>query len=58
MVLLGDEMELPWVDPRDPNYDSDREEAAEVGPGVGGNKTIELAPPGCQAHMGNYSNSG
>ena len=25
---LGDEMELPWVDPRDPNYDSDREEAA------------------------------
>ena len=23
-------MELLWVDPRDPNYDSDREEAAEV----------------------------
>ena len=23
---LGDEMELPWVDPRDPNYDSDTEE--------------------------------
>ena len=20
---LGDEMELPWVDPNDPNYDSD-----------------------------------
>ena len=35
-------MELPWVDPRDPYYDSDREEAAEVGPGVGGNKTIKL----------------
>ena len=35
-------MDLPWVDPRDPNYDSDREEAAEVGPGVGGNKTIKL----------------
>ena len=27
-------MELPLVDPRDPNY--------EVGPGVGGNKTIKL----------------
>ena len=24
---LGDEMELPLVDPRDPNYDSDRHEA-------------------------------
>ena len=24
---LGDEMDLPWVDPNDPNYDSDREEA-------------------------------
>jgi hypothetical protein len=35
-------MELSWVDPRDPNYDSDREEAAKVGPGVGGNKTIKL----------------
>ena len=39
---LGYLMELPWVDPRDPNYDSDREEAAEVGPGVGGHKTIKL----------------
>ena len=39
---LGDEMELPWVNSRDPNYDSDREEAAEVGPGVWGNKTIKL----------------
>ena len=28
------EMELPLVDPRDPNYG--------VGPGVGGNKTIKL----------------
>merc|ERR1711936_153091 len=35
---LGDEMELPWVDPNDPNYDSDREEAAEVGK----SKTIKL----------------
>eukprot|EP00092_Neocalanus_flemingeri_P106838 GFUD01137092.1.p1 GENE.GFUD01137092.1~~GFUD01137092.1.p1 ORF type:complete len:495 (+),score=137.49 GFUD01137092.1:152-1636(+) len=34
---LGDEMELPWVDPNDPNYDSDGEEAAEVG-----KKTIKL----------------
>jgi len=39
---LGDEMELPWVDPRDPNYDSDREDGCEVGPGLGGNKTIKL----------------
>ena len=35
-------MELPLVDPSDPNYDSDRNEAVEVGPGVGGNKTIKL----------------
>ena len=42
---LGDEMELPWVDPRDPNCDSDREEAAEVGAGIGGNKTIKLNTP-------------
>ena len=35
-------MELPLVDPRDPNYDSDREEAVEVGPVLGGNKTIKL----------------
>ena len=33
-------MELPLVDPRDPNYDSDRNEAEEVG--VGGNKAIKL----------------
>ena len=39
---FGDEMDLPWVDPRDPNYDSDHEEAAEVAPGAGGNKTIKL----------------
>ena len=35
-------MELPLVDPRDPNYDSDRDEAEEMGPGVGGKKTIKL----------------
>ena len=35
-------MELPLVDPRDPNYDSDRDEAVEVGLGVVGNKTIKL----------------
>ena len=35
-------MELPLVDPSDPNYDSDINEAVEVGPGVGGNKTIKL----------------
>ena len=35
-------MELPLVDPSDPNYDSDSNEAVEVGPGVGGNKTIKL----------------
>jgi hypothetical protein len=35
-------MELPLVDPSDPNYDLDSNEAAEVGPGVGGNKTIKL----------------
>merc|ERR1712198_319225 len=39
---FGDEMDLPWVDPRDPNYGSDHEEAAEVAPGAGGNKTIKL----------------
>ena len=33
-------MELPLVDPMDPNYD--RDESVEVGPGVGGNKTIKL----------------
>ena len=38
----GDEMELPRVDPRDPNYDPDRENGCEVGPGVGRNKTIKL----------------
>merc|ERR1711936_938170 len=27
---LGDEMELPWVDPNDPNYDSDREEGEKA----------------------------
>jgi len=26
---LGDEIELPWVDPNDPNYDSDNTEGAE-----------------------------
>jgi hypothetical protein len=35
-------MELPWVDPRDPKYDSDSNVAVEVGPGVGGKKTIKL----------------
>ena len=39
---LGDEMELPWVDPRDPNYDSDRGVDAEVWPGVGFNKTTKF----------------
>jgi len=37
---LGDEMELPWVDPNDPNYDSaGEEETKEVGRGT---KTIKL----------------
>ena len=35
-------MELPLVDPRDPNYNSDRDEAEEVGSGVRGNKTIKF----------------
>jgi hypothetical protein len=35
-------MELPLVDPSDPNFDSDSNEAVEVGPGIGGNKTIKL----------------
>ena len=35
-------MALPLVDPSDPNNDSDSNEAVEVGPGVGGNKTIKL----------------
>ena len=39
---LRDEVELPWVDPRDLDCVSDRKEAAEVGPGIGGNKTIKL----------------
>ena len=26
---LGDEMELPWVDPNDPNYDSDTQEGED-----------------------------
>ena len=26
---LGDELELPWVDPSDPNYDSDNQEGED-----------------------------
>ena len=37
---LGDEMELPWVDPNDPNYDSDSPEAGV--PVTGAKKTIKL----------------
>jgi len=31
---LGDEMDLPWVDPNDPNYDSAGEEGEKVAPGT------------------------
>merc|ERR1719341_2897950 len=38
---LGDEIELPWVDPNDPNYDSDSTEPK--GPSANGTKrTIKL----------------
>lgn len=38
---LGDEIELPWVDPNDPNYDSDSSEPK--GPSANGTKrTIKL----------------
>ena len=26
---LGDELDLPWVDPSDPNYDSDSQEGED-----------------------------
>jgi len=38
---LGDEMELPWVDPNDPNYDSAGEEG-EVGEAKATTKNIKL----------------
>jgi len=38
---LGDEIELPWVDPNDPNYDSDNTEGAESVV-AGTKKTIKL----------------
>jgi len=38
---LGDEMELPWVDPNDPNYDSAGEEGEVVG-GTNATKNIKL----------------
>lgn len=37
---LGDEMDLPWVDPNDPNYDSAGEEGEKVAPGY--TKNIKL----------------
>ena len=37
---LGDEMDLPWVDPNDPNYDSAGEEGEKVAPGA--TKNIKL----------------
>jgi len=34
---LGDELELPWVDPSDPNYDSDNQEGEDK-------KVVKLSP--------------
>jgi len=41
---LGDEMDLPWVDPNDPNYDSAGEEGEKVGPGLKNIKLNTLVP--------------
>jgi len=39
---LGDEIELPWVDPNDPNYDSDGTDPIEGGVKPSAKKTIKL----------------
>jgi len=39
---LGDEIELPWVDPNDPNYDSDNTEGAEGTGAPATKKAIKL----------------
>lgn len=39
---LGDEIELPWVDPNDPNYDSDSTDPVDGGVKPGAKKTIKL----------------
>ena len=37
-------MDLPWVDPNDPNYDSAGEEGEKVGPGLKNIKLNTLVP--------------
>jgi len=39
---LGDEIELPWVDPNDPNYDSDGTDPVDGGVKPSAKKTIKL----------------
>ena len=42
---LGDEMELPLVDPRDPNYDSDSDEAVVKKKVASGRTVLKMSKP-------------